>query len=86
MWSLRELRSLSEEGAEFKSHLDGSKHLFTPESVVDIQRAIGSDLFMVLDECTDYPADHAAAKASMEMTVRWAERSRNHHLAEPPAI
>jgi len=83
VWSLRELRSLSEEGAEFKSHLDGSRHLFTPESVVDIQRAIGSDLFMVLDECTNYPADHATAKASMEMTVRWAERSRKHHLASP---
>ena len=83
VWSLRELRSLSEEGAEFKSHLDGSRHLFTPESVVDIQRAIGSDLFMVLDECTNYPADHATAKASMEMTVRWAERSRKHHLESP---
>ncbi len=83
VWSLRDLRSLSEKGAEFKSHLDGSRHLFTPESVVEIQRAIGSDLFMVLDECTNYPADHATAKASMEMTVRWAERSRRHHLESP---
>jgi len=83
VWSLRDLRSLSEKGAEFKSHLDGSRHLFTPESVVDIQRAIGSDLFMVLDECTNFPADHATAKASMEMTVRWAERSRRHHLESP---
>lgn len=83
VWSLRELRKLSEDGVVFKSHLDGSKHLFTPESVVDMQRAIGSDIFMVLDECTSYPSDHSTAKESMEMTVRWAERSRRYHDQRP---
>jgi len=82
VWSLRELRKMSEEGVVFKSHLDGSKHLFTPESVVDIQRSIGSDIFMVLDECTSFPATPDVARSSMEMTVRWAERSREHHARQ----
>jgi len=83
VFSLRELRTLREEGAEFRSHIDGSKHLFTPESVVDIQRAIGSDIFMVLDECTPWPAERSVAKTSMELTLRWAQRSRARHLEAP---
>ncbi len=83
VFSLRELRTLREEGAEFRSHIDGSKHLFTPESVVDIQRAIGSDIFMVLDECTPWPAERSVAKTSMELTLRWAQRSRLRHLEAP---
>lgn len=83
VFSLRELRTLREEGAEFRSHIDGSKHLFTPESVVDIQRAIGSDIFMVLDECTPWPAEHGVARKSMELTLRWAQRSRQRHVEAP---
>jgi queuine tRNA-ribosyltransferase len=83
VWSLRELRKLTDEGALFRSHLDGSQHLFTPENVVDIQRSIGSDLFMVLDECTNYPSTHDEAQHSMDLTLRWAERSRRHHLQAP---
>lgn len=83
VFSLRELRTMSEEGVEFRSHLDGSRHLFTPERVVDIQRAIGSDIFMVLDECTSYPAGYTEARTSMDLTIRWAERSRERHLQAP---
>lgn len=83
VFSLRDLRTMSEEGVEFRSHIDGSKHVFTAESVVEIQRAIGSDIMMVLDECTPHPATYTEARQSMELTLRWAERSRAHHLATP---
>lgn len=83
VFSLRELRKMSEEGVEFRSHLDGSKHLFTAENVVDFQRAIGSDIFMVLDECTGHPSTYTQARTSMELTTRWAKRSREHHLQSP---
>ena len=83
VFSLRDLRTMSEDGVEFRSHIDGSKHIFTPESVVEIQRAIGSDIMMVLDECTAHPASYTEARQSMELTLRWAERSRVHHLATP---
>ncbi len=74
VFSLAENRKLKEEGAEFKSHIDGSKHFFTPENVVDIQRILGSDIMMALDECTPYPSDYNYAKKSMELTHRWLER------------
>ncbi|MDL1892085.1 tRNA guanosine(34) transglycosylase Tgt [Sphingobacteriales bacterium CHB3] len=77
VFSLSELRGLDEDGVTFKSHHDGSLHKFTPESVVEIQRGLGSDLMMVLDECTPYPCDEEYARASNEMTVRWAERCKN---------
>ena len=83
VFSLRDLRTMREEGVEFRSHIDGSKHLFTPENVVDTQRAIGSDIFMVLDECTAYPCSHEQARTSMDLTLRWAKRSREHHLRSP---
>ena len=83
VFSLRELRKMSEEGVEFRSHIDGSKHLFTAENVVDTQRVIGSDIFMVLDECTPHPATYTEARTSMELTTRWAQRSREHHLKTP---
>jgi queuine tRNA-ribosyltransferase len=83
VFSLKDLRKMREEGVEFQSHLDGSRHLFTPESVVDTQRAIGSDVFMVLDECTPYPATYTEARESMELTLRWAKRGRAHHLTQP---
>ncbi|MBU3741051.1 MAG: tRNA guanosine(34) transglycosylase Tgt [Candidatus Kapabacteria bacterium] len=83
VFSLRELRKMSEIGVEFRSHIDGSRHLFTPENVVDTQRAIGSDIFMVLDECTPYPSTYTEARTSMELTVRWAERSALRHRDAP---
>jgi queuine tRNA-ribosyltransferase len=76
VFSLSELRTISEEGVVFKSHLDGSKHFFTPEKVVEIQRAIGSDIIMVLDECTPYPCEHEYAKRSNQLTIRWAKKSQ----------
>lgn len=74
VFSLSELRGIDEEGVTFKSHHDGSLHRFTPESVVDIQRSLGSDFMMVLDECTPYPCDREYARKSNELTLRWAER------------
>jgi len=75
VYSLREIRKMSDNGVEFRSHLDGSKHLFTPEGVVDMQRSIGSDIMMVLDECTGNPATYEQARSSMELTLRWADRA-----------
>jgi queuine tRNA-ribosyltransferase len=72
VFSLSELRKLKPHGVEFSSHLDGSKHLFTPEKVIDIQRSIGSDIMMVLDECTPYPCEYDYAKKSAELTSNWA--------------
>ena len=75
-FSLSELRKISEEGVLFRSHLDGSKHMFTPEKVLDIQRNLGSDIMMVLDECIPYGTDHAYTAKSIKLTTRWALRSR----------
>lgn len=76
VFSLADRRTLSEEGVTFRSHLDGSTHLFTPERVVDLQRAIGSDIMMVLDECPPGDADRAYARRSNELTLRWAARAQ----------
>jgi queuine tRNA-ribosyltransferase len=76
IFSLSDNRELSEEGAKFKSHLDGSEHLFTPENVVEIQRKLGSDIMMILDECPPYPCDYDYVKESMDLTFRWAKRGR----------
>jgi len=76
IFSLSERRTILEEGARFKSHLDGSTHLLTPERAADIQAQLGSDIAMVLDECLAYPATAEEARASMERTVRWASRAR----------
>ncbi|PLX10840.1 MAG: tRNA guanosine(34) transglycosylase Tgt [Marinilabiliales bacterium] len=78
VFSLAANRKLTEEGALFRSHIDGSKHLFTPESVVDIERKIGADIIMALDECTPYPCDFNYAKKSMELTHRWLKRGIDH--------
>ena len=80
IFSLSDIRTLDEEGAHFKSHLDGSKHSFTPEYIVDIQRILGSDIMMILDECPPYPSDYAYAKNSMELTHRWAKRGRKQFV------
>jgi queuine tRNA-ribosyltransferase len=80
VFSLSNNRKLHERGADFKSHLDGSMHLFTPENVVDIQRALGSDIMMVLDECPPYPSEFEYSKTSMDLTHRWAARGRKAFL------
>jgi queuine tRNA-ribosyltransferase len=74
VYSLSAMRKIKEEGATFQSHIDGSRHLFTPENVMDIQRKIGADIMMAFDECTPYPCEYAYAKKSMEMTHRWLKR------------
>lgn len=74
VYSLTEVRKIKEEGVTFKSHIDGSKHLFTPENVMDIQRTIGADIIMAFDECTPYPCDYQYAKRSIDMTHRWLKR------------
>ena len=74
VYSLSERRKIKEEGATFSSHIDGSKHLFTPENVMDIQRTIGADIIMAFDECTPYPCEYKYAKNSMHMTHRWLKR------------
>ncbi len=74
IFSLTDQRKLNEEGAVFKSHIDGSKHMFTPENVMDTQRIIGADIIMAFDECTPYPCEYKYAKDSMGMTHRWLER------------
>ncbi|MEO8512876.1 MAG: tRNA guanosine(34) transglycosylase Tgt [Ignavibacteria bacterium] len=76
VFSLSGLRKISDEGAEFKSHLDGSMHMFTPEKVVNIQRMIGSDIMMVLDECLENPAEYSKVENSIKLTCDWAKRSR----------
>ena len=74
VYSLGDNRKITEEGVLFRSHIDGSKHIFTPESVMDIQRSIGADIIMAFDECTPYPCEYEYAKESMEMTHRWLKR------------
>ena len=74
VYSLAEKRKITEDGVKFTSHIDGSKHFFTPENVMDTQRIIGADIIMAFDECTPYPCAHRYAKKSMEMTHRWLKR------------
>lgn len=81
VFSLAERRTINETGATFRSHLDGSTHLLTPEKAADIQAQLGSDIAMVLDECLAYPATHDTARASLDRTTRWAQRARDRQLA-----
>jgi len=78
VYSLSSNRKIKEEGVKFKSHIDGSMHMFTPENVMEIQRSIGADIIMAFDECTPYPCDYNYAKRSMHMTHRWLDRCINH--------
>ncbi|MBN1159535.1 MAG: tRNA guanosine(34) transglycosylase Tgt [Bacteroidales bacterium] len=78
VFSLADRRKISAEGALFSSHIDGSRHHFTPENIVEIQRLIGADIMMVLDECTAYPADHNTAEKSVELTHQWLKRGMEH--------
>jgi len=86
VFSLGSLMKLTEEGVEFRSHLDGSKHFFTPEFVVEFEERIGVDIGMVLDECTPYPATYDYAKHSMERTLRWAKRSIEARTTDRTAL
>lgn len=84
VYSLSGTRKMKEEGVTFQSHVDGSRHLFTPENVMDIQRAIGADIIMAFDECTPYPCEHRYAKNSMEMTHRWLDRCFDRFKSTAP--
>jgi queuine tRNA-ribosyltransferase len=83
VWSLQSIRKISEAGVEFRSHLDGSKHLFTPENVMDYQRALGADIIMAFDECTPYPCEIKAAEHSLNYTQKWTERAIKHLASTP---
>jgi len=87
VFSLNELRKVTEDGVQFRSHLDGSAHFFSPEHSMDVQIALGSDIAMAFDECTEYPAEYERARKSLDLTLRWAERSKRHfdaHKHERP--
>jgi queuine tRNA-ribosyltransferase len=87
VFSLTDLRKVTEEGVKFRSHLDGSSHFFSPESAMDSQIGLGADITMAFDECTEFPADRERMRESMELTLRWAERSKRYfeeHKAEVP--
>ncbi len=81
--SLAKLRKISEEGVAFRSHLDGDKHLLTPERAIEIERLLDADISMAFDECTPFPASEKEARASMELSMRWAERSKRAFQAKP---
>ncbi len=78
VFSLSDLRKVSEEGVRFRSHLDGSEHFFTPESAMEAQIGLGADIIMAFDECTEYPAERERTRQSMEMTLRWTKRSKRY--------
>jgi len=87
VFSLNELRKVTEEGVTFRSHLDGSSHFFSPESAMQAQIGLGADIIMAFDECTEFPADRERMRASMELTVRWAAKSKKYfeeHKREVP--
>jgi queuine tRNA-ribosyltransferase len=84
VFSLQELRTVNADGVRFRSHLDGSEHLFTPEGVVDFQSDLATDIAMVLDVCSPYPVEHSQAAADLEVTLEWAGRSRRHHGSAAP--
>jgi len=86
VFSLNDLRKISEEGVKFQSHLDGSYHFISPEDAIAIQEALGSDIAMCFDECTPYPATHDYARRSMEMTTRWARRCKEAKTRDDQAL
>ncbi len=86
VFSLGDLRKITEEGAEFSSHLDGSKHMLTPEKVMEIEQALGADIIMAFDECVEYPAEYSRVAAAMERTHRWAQRCRDAKTREDQAL
>jgi queuine tRNA-ribosyltransferase len=86
IFSLKALAKVSEEGVEFHSHLDGSRHFITPEKAIAIQEALGADIIMCLDECTPYPASHEEAERSLQRTLSWSRRCREVHRSFDPAL
>ncbi|MDH3640181.1 MAG: tRNA guanosine(34) transglycosylase Tgt, partial [Gammaproteobacteria bacterium] len=86
VWSLAKLRKIDERGVAFQSPIDGAPVFLGPEEAIAVQHALGSDILMVLDECTPYPAQRADVEASMELSLRWAERSRTAHGDHPSAL
>ena len=86
VFSLGDLRTICEDGVEFKSHLDGSKHFFSPEKVMEIEEALGADIIMAFDECVEYPSTYEYTKQSMERTTRWAQRCKDAHITENQAL
>ena len=84
VYSLSQMRKIKEEGVTFSSHSDGSKHFFSPEFAIDVQRKIGGDIIMAFDECTPYPCDYNYAKKSIALTHRWLQRCCNHFDKQPP--
>jgi queuine tRNA-ribosyltransferase len=86
VFSLSELRKVTDEGVKFRSHLDGSSHFFTPEHSMDVQIALGSDIAMAFDECTEYPAERTRAEESLRLTMAWAQRSLAHFRARQTEV
>src|SRR5215470_19194630 len=86
VFSLSELRKVTEEGVTFRSHLDGSSHFFSPESSIEAQIGLGADIIMAFDECTEFPADRRRMGTSMEMTARWAARSKRYFEEHKHAV
>lgn len=86
VWSLGELRKVREEGVEFRSPIDGDKVFLSPERSMEVQRELGSDIVMIFDECTPYPADASTVRTSMELSLRWAARSKAAHGDSPSAL
>lgn len=86
IFSLGNLRKITEEGVEFRSHLDGSKHFISPEKSIEIQMDLGSDIAMVFDECPPYPADYEYVKKSKDLTYRWAQRCKQYHKHDNQAL
>ena len=86
VFSLSQLRKITEEGVKFRSHLDGSSHMFSPEHSMDVQIALGADICMAFDECTEYPADEARAAESLRYTMMWAKRSLDHFRAHQERV
>ena len=86
VFSLGDLRTITEEGVEFKSHLDGSRHFFSPESVMQTEEDLGADIIMAFDECVEYPSTYEYTKQSMERTTRWAKRCKQAHKTKNQAL
>lgn len=86
VFSLGKMRKITEKGVEFRSPVNGEKIMLTPERSMEVQRSLGSDIVMIFDECTPYPATHQEAKASMELSLRWAQRSKDGHGDNPSAL
>lgn len=86
VFSMQDLRTITKDGVKFRSHIDGSEHFFTPESVVEIQNTLGSDIMMCFDECPPYPATHDYVRESLETTIDWAKRAKAAHKKEGQAL